>query len=147
MYRGWGDLARGAETISKPPVAQWAGGIIYYILLSYQLSAPLQSVLHQDILKKKNRMLAKLQGEINSAIGRLKNSASAEACVDLKGTLEDLLLGAKSATTFQSMAMEAAPAPEVFFQAMNEVLQLGCEVGPSYYKFALCLQGRQAPPN
>ena len=97
-----------------------------------------------EVLKAKGRKLAKLQGDINNNMNRIKQSASQASLDDIRERLQALSNNCTKVSKFHSIVASPAPEPDQFFQARSALSDIGIELGFSYYKFDLSLQGRQA---
>ena len=95
-------------------------------------------------MKSKQRKLAKIMGEINAGLGRIKNSSSESALEDCKDSFQSLLQLAHSLVAFQSAVLDSSPEPETFMKLKNDLIQRGVTIGPTYCQFELVLRGRQA---
>ena len=96
------------------------------------------------MLKAKNRKIAKITGEIQSAIQRVKNSASFSALGDVLNTLEGLLHKCKQMHAFQTLVNSSCPEPATFIECKAELKRLQVNIGKSYCELELKLQARQA---
>ena len=96
------------------------------------------------MLKAKNRKIAKITGEIQSAIPRVKNSASFSALGDVLNTLEGLLHKCKQMHAFQTLVNSSCPEPATFIECKAGLKRLQVNIGKSYCELELKLQARQA---
>lgn len=94
-------------------------------------------------MKTTVRRLSKMQGDINNALNRAKNSASEDFLQDEKTRLTDALALVKSATQFENMVVAPAQDPELFFELKQVLVAAGFVVGQPYDEYEIVLRGRQ----
>lgn len=99
----------------------------------------------QDSFKKKNRKVAVMVGNINTAIGRITASSenSKSALSDVRSRLDSLLAIAKNVQAFQALLVAPVQPPEKYIE-LQGVLKPHFKFGPSYAEHMLMLEGRQA---
>ena len=95
-------------------------------------------------MKSRNRKIAKVTGEVNSSLARIKNSASAGALHDAQQSLQGLLTLLRDLTEFQKTVSSTSPEPDAFISRKNALEEQRFAFSPSYDEFELVLRGRQA---
>jgi len=95
-------------------------------------------------LKVKQRKLSKVQGDINTCLGRIKNSTSETFLAEQRDRLVGLLTLSHSAIAFQGLLISTTAEPETYFELKELLMKAGFTIGRAYEEYELVLRGRQA---
>ena len=99
---------------------------------------------YQDLVKARNRKVAKIMGDVNSQLARIKNSASSSALQDAQRSLQGFHVVLQDLTEFQKTVSSTSPEPDAFISRKNALEEQHFAFSPSYDEFELVLRGRQA---
>ena len=83
----------------------------------------------QEILKKKGRAIAKLQGDAQTCLGRVKASPFKESMLDVQSDLDKCIELAACMTHYLSLVKAPAPEPCDFLDAKAALDKAGISVG------------------
>ena len=97
----------------------------------------------QEAFKKKARKIAKLRGELDTQVNRIKASKNKGPLTELQDTFSALSAKATLLADFNTLVSGTNPSPQLYKEKKEALSDMGIIFGPAYDKYELTLQGYQ----